>query len=59
MGGGTLVRIAVGRVGFEGVFRSDDPTLKEILEWLRAVGGFRVKRAVLEDLFFSSTPLYT
>ncbi len=54
----TLVRIVVGRIGFEGEFENDDPRLKEILDWLKAAGGFRVKRSVPEDLFFSSAPLY-
>ena len=56
--GVTLVRIVVGRIGFENEFKDDDPVLKEILDWLKAVGGFKVKRSVPEDLFFSSEPLF-
>jgi len=59
-GDAVAVKIVCGRVGFEREFRLSDPKdaelYKKVREWLGKVGGFPVKRAVPDDLFFAESP---
>ena len=47
------LRIKVGRLGFQGVFRKDDPELRKILEKLRVYGAIEVERTVPDEVFLS------
>jgi len=52
-----IVKIAVGKIGFEREFDlrkdEDKKLLGEIKNWLSQAGGYPVRRAVPDDIFFA------
>jgi len=54
-----VVKIACGKVAFEKEFdmteKSDAELFKQVMDWIDAYGGFPVKRAVPDDIFFAES----